>query len=64
MAAIDCRLTNGSLRAYYVPADEQALNATPQSIYLYRNEGSCWQFELAGTDTVTALIVASSMAEL
>ncbi|WBA81430.1 hypothetical protein [Endozoicomonas sp. GU-1] len=52
------------MRAYYVPADEQALNATPQSIYLYRNEGSCWQFELAGTDTVTALIVASSMAEL
>ena len=26
--------------------------------------GSRWQFELAGTDTVTAVIVASSMAEL
>ncbi|WP_422447887.1 hypothetical protein, partial [Endozoicomonas sp. ALB091] len=44
-AAIDCRLTNGSLRAYYAPADEQALNATPQSIYLYRNEGSRYWFD-------------------
>ncbi|WP_257296565.1 hypothetical protein [Endozoicomonas sp. YOMI1] len=26
--------------------------------------GSRWQFELAGTDTMTAVIVASSMAEL
>ena len=44
-AAIDCRLTNGSLRAYYQPADEQVLNATPQSIYLYRNEGQRYWFD-------------------
>ncbi|WP_257293460.1 hypothetical protein, partial [Endozoicomonas sp. YOMI1] len=46
-AAIDCRLTNGSLRAYHAPADERALNATVQSIYLYRNEGNRYWFDWA-----------------
>ena len=44
-AAIDCRLTNGSLRAYYQPADEKSLNNTPQTIYLYRNEGNRYWFD-------------------
>ena len=44
-AAIDCRLTNGSLRAYRAPADDQALNDTPQTIYLYRNEGERYWFD-------------------
>ena len=44
-AAVDCRLTNGSLRAYRAPLDEQALTATPQNIYLYRNEGNRYWFD-------------------
>ena len=44
-AAIDCRLTNGSLRAYRAPFDEQVLNDTPKTIYLYRNEGERYWFD-------------------
>lgn len=46
-SAVDCRLTNGSLRAYRVPQDEQLLAQTPQSIYLYRNEGNRYWFDWA-----------------
>ncbi|WP_163369318.1 hypothetical protein [Endozoicomonas acroporae] len=48
--------------------DEQQILELPvtsdRGFRLPAGRGSRWQFELAGTDTVTALIVASSMAEL
>ncbi len=44
-AAVDCRLTNGSLRAYRTPLEEQVLATTPQSIYLYRNEENRYWFD-------------------
>ncbi|WP_422461740.1 MULTISPECIES: hypothetical protein [unclassified Endozoicomonas] len=43
--AIDCRLTNGSLRAYRASLDEQVLNDTPKTIYLYRNEDERYWFD-------------------
>ncbi|MBO9497188.1 hypothetical protein J7438_24320 [Thalassotalea sp. G20_0] len=48
--------------------DEQQILELPvtsdRGFRLPAGRGSRWQFELAGTDTVTAVIVASSMAEL
>ena len=48
--------------------DEQQILELPvtsdRGFRLPAGRGSRWQFELAGTDTVTALIVASSMTEL
>ncbi|USE38672.1 hypothetical protein [Endozoicomonas sp. SCSIO W0465] len=48
--------------------DEQQVLELPvtsdRGFRLPAGRGSRWQFELAGTDTVTAVIVASSMAEL
>ncbi|WP_257264074.1 hypothetical protein [Endozoicomonas sp. ONNA2] len=43
--AINCRLTNGSLRAYRASLDEQVLNDTPKTIYLYRNEYERYWFD-------------------
>ena len=48
--------------------DEQQIPELPvtsdRGFRLPAGRGSRWQFELAGTDTVTALIVASPMTEL
>lgn len=55
-------------RVFRVFRDEQRVLelrvTSDRGFRLPAGRGSRWQFELAGTDTVTALIVASSMAEL